>query len=301
LGRLGFGVGISQIRKYSCGGCKLRLWSHRIGQELKTNNYYYQDGSGSTSHLANNNGTLLEWYRYDLQGTPFFYGPPNDTQRSTSNYSVRHLFTGQQWYQDIGLYDLRNRFYSPDLGRLLQPDPIGFRGDRTNLYRYCGNNPVTRWDPSGLQSIHFPPKLPDTDYEPQFVNAPPLPGFPIREFPPSVGVWPGIPYNPEAIFIRGKEGLEIDIPDPVPESPSVEHPPPSKVPNQNPSASNAVAAAVAAVVTTAEGWFEGAGLSEIFWNPVLLGLALPLVLTSDSPQPTRMLYHYSQTRIAGTI
>ena len=68
----------------------------------------------------------------------------------TSNYSVRHLFTGQQWHQDIGLYDLRNRFYSPDLGRFLQPDPIGFWGGK-NLYGYCGNNPVTRWDPFGLQ------------------------------------------------------------------------------------------------------------------------------------------------------
>ncbi len=45
----------------------------------------------------------------------------------------------------------RNRFYSPDIGRFLQPDPIGFRGDRTNLYRYCGNNPVIRKDPFGLQ------------------------------------------------------------------------------------------------------------------------------------------------------
>jgi RHS repeat-associated protein len=44
---------------------------------------------------------------------------------------------------ELGLYDLRNRFYSPDIGRFLQPDPIGFRGDRTNLYRYCRNNPVT--------------------------------------------------------------------------------------------------------------------------------------------------------------
>ena len=117
-------------------------------------NYYYQDGSGSTSHVANTSGQLLEWYRYDLQGTPVFYNP-NDTTRSASGFGVRHLFTGQQWYSEIGLYDLRNRFYSPDLGRFLLPDPIGFRGDRTNLYRYCGNNPVTRWDPVGLQGPYI--------------------------------------------------------------------------------------------------------------------------------------------------
>ena len=114
--------------------------------------YHYQDGSGSTSHIADSAGALLEWYRYDLQGTPFFYNAMGN-QLSASSYSVRHLFTSQQWYSELGLYDLRNRFYSPDIGRFLQPDPIGFAGDATNLYRYCGNNPVRWRDPSGLQFI----------------------------------------------------------------------------------------------------------------------------------------------------
>jgi RHS repeat-associated protein len=113
--------------------------------------YYYQDGSGSTSHLTDSNGVLKEWYRYDLQGNPFFYDANNNQRNpNQSSFGVRHLFTGQQWYKELGLYDLRNRFYSPDVGRFLQPDPIGLNGDPTNLYRYCGNNPVTRFDPTGL-------------------------------------------------------------------------------------------------------------------------------------------------------
>ena len=119
-------------------------------KEMLTNNYYYQDGSGSTSHLANSGGALLEWYRYDLHGTPIVYNS-GDYQISGSGFDL-HLFTGQQWYSEVGLYDLRNRFYSPDIGRFLQPDPIGFKGDATNLYRYCGNNPVTLADPSGLEA-----------------------------------------------------------------------------------------------------------------------------------------------------
>jgi YD repeat-containing protein len=62
-------------------------------------NYYYQDGSGSTSHLADYNGHLLEWYRYDLQGTPVFYNS-SDQQIGASINGVRHLFTGQQWYSE---------------------------------------------------------------------------------------------------------------------------------------------------------------------------------------------------------
>ncbi len=116
--------------------------------------YYYQDASGSTTHLADSSGNLVEWYRYDLQGKPFVYSS-SGTLRSVSANGIRHLFTGQQWYNQMGLYDMRNRFYSPDTGRFLQGDPSGFNGDATNLYRYCGNNPLKRSDPTGLHFIQW--------------------------------------------------------------------------------------------------------------------------------------------------
>jgi RHS repeat-associated protein len=116
-------------------------------KNLTSGNYYYQDASGSTSHLADGTGHLLEWYRYDLQGTPIINDDPSN---NVSAYGVRHLFTGQQWYSELGLYDLRNRFYAPGIGRFLQPDPVDFDGDPTNLYRYCANNPIKFMDPSGL-------------------------------------------------------------------------------------------------------------------------------------------------------
>ena len=37
------------------------------------------------------------------------------------------------------------------LGRFIQPDPIGFKGDASNLYRYCGNDWANRTDPTGLE------------------------------------------------------------------------------------------------------------------------------------------------------
>jgi len=118
-------------------------------KNLTANRYYYHDASGSTSHLTDNSGNLLESYRYNLQGTPLFYDAGGNPI-SASHFSVRNLFTGQQWYSEIELYDLRNRFYSPDIGRFLQADPIGFSGDATNLYRYCGNNSLSGSDPTGL-------------------------------------------------------------------------------------------------------------------------------------------------------
>jgi hypothetical protein len=51
-----------------------------IVKNLVSNKYYYQDASGSTSHLAGGAGSLLEWYRYDLQRTPTIYDA-NDNGR----------------------------------------------------------------------------------------------------------------------------------------------------------------------------------------------------------------------------
>jgi RHS repeat-associated protein len=63
---------------------------------------------------------------------------------------IRHLFQGQLWTQDTGLNDYRNRVELPTMGVFLQPDPIGFKGDAANLYRFCNNNAVNRTDPMGL-------------------------------------------------------------------------------------------------------------------------------------------------------
>src|SRR5439155_16662418 len=89
------------------------------------------------------------YYKYDLYGKPQFFDSTSQ-QLNSSTYGVKDLFTGQRWIPELGLYDDRNRFMSPDLGRFLQPDPIGFKGDASNLYRYCGNDWANRTDPMGL-------------------------------------------------------------------------------------------------------------------------------------------------------
>src|SRR5437016_5828023 len=61
------------------------------------------------------------------------------------------MFTGREYLSELGIYDYRNRFYHPGLGRFLQSDPIGFGGGDTNLFRYSGGNPVNQADPFGLK------------------------------------------------------------------------------------------------------------------------------------------------------
>lgn len=116
---------------------------------------YWQDGRGNTAQVTGDNAVMLESYRYDLEGGPAFFSPDwGGMAMGASSYDVRFLFAGSQYLPDVGLYDMRNRFYYPSLNRFLQPDPIGFSGDPTNLYRYCGGDPVNKVDFDG-KDVHW--------------------------------------------------------------------------------------------------------------------------------------------------
>ena len=47
------------------------------------------------------------------------------------------------------LYHDHARYYDAVIGRFVSQDPMGFAAGDTNLYRYVGNAPTIRTDPSG--------------------------------------------------------------------------------------------------------------------------------------------------------
>jgi len=51
---------------------------------------------------------------------------------------------------ETGLVYYGHRFYSPSLGRFINRDPIEEQGG-LNLYGFCGNNTVNRWDVLGQE------------------------------------------------------------------------------------------------------------------------------------------------------
>jgi RHS repeat-associated protein len=70
----------------------------------------------------------------------------------TGSTTTRFGYTGREHDPDTGLMYYRARWYSPETGRFVSEDPIGFGGG-INLYAYVGNNSVNLTDPSGNNAL----------------------------------------------------------------------------------------------------------------------------------------------------
>ena len=115
--------------------------------------HYHADQFGSVKFLLNSANTGIEKYTYDAFGGPKITDWAGNV-RTDSVYGNRFMFTGREYLSTIGIYDYRNRMYSPLLGRFLQTDPLEFGAGDDNPYRYCGNNPTNASDPTGQLAVN---------------------------------------------------------------------------------------------------------------------------------------------------
>jgi RHS repeat-associated protein len=137
-------------------------WAYRIyGSGPDEVIWYYDSRIGSMrvhSDMHGNVISLLDWggngiekYTYDAFGKPKITDWSGNI-RTESAYRNRFTFQGREWIPELGIYDYRNRFYHPGIGRFLQIDSKGFEAGDMNLFRYCGDDPVDKTDPMGSQA-----------------------------------------------------------------------------------------------------------------------------------------------------
>jgi RHS repeat-associated protein len=112
--------------------------------------YVQQDANGNVTALIDTNGNVVERYDYDPYGAVTVLNP-DFSVRGTSSYNWNYFFQGKRYDGAVGLYDSRERIYSPTLMRPLQTDPLGLYPGN-NDYGYTRNNPINRVDPNGLES-----------------------------------------------------------------------------------------------------------------------------------------------------
>lgn len=63
---------------------------------------------------------------------------------------LNYLYTGQEWMEELGLYNFRARLYDYRLRRFYHTDP---KGQFVGVYVFNGENPLAFIDPSGMFSI----------------------------------------------------------------------------------------------------------------------------------------------------
>jgi RHS repeat-associated protein len=126
----------------------------------KTGHIYYAHSNslGSITALTDESGNVVERIRYDIFGKASIQDadgndiidPSTSKPRSFSNITP-YLFQGREYDPESGLYNFRNRYYSPDMGRFISFDPLGYV-DGMNLYEFVNGNPVNYVDPMGLMN-----------------------------------------------------------------------------------------------------------------------------------------------------
>jgi len=105
--------------------------------------YYHNDHLGTPQVLTDDTGTIA-WKAV--------YTPFGDAVTSIATVENPFRFPGQYYDQETGLHYNYFRYYNPQTGRYITPDPIGLFGG-VNLYTFVENNPLYYVDPYGLDLI----------------------------------------------------------------------------------------------------------------------------------------------------
>ena len=115
--------------------------------DSESTRYYHADLIGSTRLVTDGNGAIVDRRAYKA------FGETREGRAPSRPSSAGYVGTLGVETDSTGLLFMRNRYYSPALGRFITSDPIGLAGGDVNWYRYCGNSPVMRADLTGCSFL----------------------------------------------------------------------------------------------------------------------------------------------------
>jgi RHS repeat-associated protein len=134
----------NQTHRYLYGTQIDQVLADEIGVST---NWMLGDNQGTIRDVVDSNGSLINHVVYDSFGKV--------QSQSNAGYELRYGYTGREQDGETGLNYYRARYYDAGNGLFISEDPIGFNAGDTNIYRYVGNSPVNRTDPSGNEANDF--------------------------------------------------------------------------------------------------------------------------------------------------
>jgi len=181
------------------------------GEQNETIMYYMQDANYNVIGIVDEAGDVKERYNYapygDITITDAGY-----LTLSESPAGNTLTFQGRRLDTETGLYYYRNRYYSPELGRFIQRDPLGYV-DGMNLYEFVGGRVPKGIDPYGLWKIMRDGK--------STARACGMPGETIAQLAAAIGLCPSesrqwlTPAKGQNYAVTSPEGEWFDIPNTV--------------------------------------------------------------------------------------
>ena len=107
--------------------------------------YYVTNLQGDVVNILNASGGIVATYSYNAWGKVL-------TATGTMAGVNPLRYRGYYYDTDTGLYYLKSRYYDPEICRFINADNLVSTGQGTlgtNMFAYCGNNPVSRADTGG--------------------------------------------------------------------------------------------------------------------------------------------------------
>ena len=128
---------------YSSGG-ELIGYTYKTA-DAETECILVKNQQGDVERVISADGTVLAAYTYDAWGNVL-------TSEGSLAASNPIRYRGYYFDTETSLYYLQSRYYDPAVGRFINADDYVSTGQGIcgcNMFAYCENNPVSRFDPEG--------------------------------------------------------------------------------------------------------------------------------------------------------
>ncbi len=137
----GYGISASGAPGAASGSAEAKVTQSHEATKIPSLRGFVASCEKTTGYLSET-GEIVASYSYDAFGRTIAQSGP-----MVDAFPFR--FSTKYYDSETGLYYYGRRYYSPDLSRWLNRDPIEEEGG-VNLYAFCGNNGVCAVDALGL-------------------------------------------------------------------------------------------------------------------------------------------------------